>query len=412
MSFRETVAITALALFLEVACGSQVLAKDGPERAPSPMVTICHKPGTPAEQTMMINLNALGAHLGHGDLEGPCVLIDVHNHLPRGVSVDHLVSLINEAGVAMVVLMPVFYGANDPNGQGIDENLVLDFYRQQPDRIILFLGMQRPVLLNVNRWQYPDVPAENLLRFTENQLRTGLFRGMGEFIIRHYPYSLRDGEAVGGEVTIAADTPLMRRFLDLAVAYDVPVTIHYEVDSESLASLLSMLEYGRQATIILAHNCGRPDPETLRALLERYPNLNCDLGGMTPRGLYGSLTPRGGQQPKNPLDDGQGHLRPEWRVLFEQYPNRFVGIGTDLAHPDVWENRGSYTDQIKIFRSWLSDLSLGTAQHIAFQNARKLFKLNMHLICHEPGGHSERGIWVDADSISAHLQHVDRLGGC
>ena len=270
LHMRITVMVAMLALLLGGLDENQTLAKDVTENNPSPMVTICHKPGTPAEKTMAVNLNALGAHLGHGDLKGPCVLIDVHTHLPQGVSVDYLVSLIDEAGVAMVVLMPVFYGANDPDGQGIaDENLVLDFYRQEPDRIIPFLGMQRPLLSNVNRWLQPDnSPAvTDLLRFTENRLRTGLFRGIGEFIIRHYAYSLREGEAVGGEVTIPADTPLMRRFLDLAVEYDVPVTIHYEVDSESLASLRSMLGYGREAKIILAHNCWRPDPETLRALL-------------------------------------------------------------------------------------------------------------------------------------------------
>ncbi len=34
--------------------------------------TICHKPGTPAEQTMSVPQPALGAHLGHGDTMGPC----------------------------------------------------------------------------------------------------------------------------------------------------------------------------------------------------------------------------------------------------------------------------------------------------------------------------------------------------
>jgi hypothetical protein len=44
--------------------------------APSPPeegeVTICHKPGTPAEQTKIIPRSALKAHLGHGDTLGPC----------------------------------------------------------------------------------------------------------------------------------------------------------------------------------------------------------------------------------------------------------------------------------------------------------------------------------------------------
>jgi prepilin-type N-terminal cleavage/methylation domain-containing protein len=35
-------------------------------------VTICHKPGTPAEQTKTIPNSALAGHLGHGDTAGPC----------------------------------------------------------------------------------------------------------------------------------------------------------------------------------------------------------------------------------------------------------------------------------------------------------------------------------------------------
>lgn len=103
-------------------------------------------------------------------------------------------------------------------------------------------------------------------------------------------------------------------------------------------------------------------------------------------------------------------MSPEIRP--EQYPDRFVGVGTDLAHPDVWETPGPYTNQIRRFRSWLSDLSPKTAQHVAFRNAQELFKLNMHLICHKQGAQSGRAIWVDADSLSAHLQHGDHLGSC
>ena len=35
-------------------------------------VTICHKPGTPAQQTKTVPQSALGGHLGHGDTLGPC----------------------------------------------------------------------------------------------------------------------------------------------------------------------------------------------------------------------------------------------------------------------------------------------------------------------------------------------------
>jgi hypothetical protein len=40
---------------------------------PSGMVTICHKPGTPAEQTKTLPISALTGHLGHGDTMGACL---------------------------------------------------------------------------------------------------------------------------------------------------------------------------------------------------------------------------------------------------------------------------------------------------------------------------------------------------
>jgi hypothetical protein len=35
-------------------------------------VTLCHKPGTPAEKTLTVPQPAVDAHLGHGDTLGPC----------------------------------------------------------------------------------------------------------------------------------------------------------------------------------------------------------------------------------------------------------------------------------------------------------------------------------------------------
>jgi hypothetical protein len=41
-------------------------------RNDSTPVTICHKPGTPAEQTLVVDDDAVPGHLGHGDYLGPC----------------------------------------------------------------------------------------------------------------------------------------------------------------------------------------------------------------------------------------------------------------------------------------------------------------------------------------------------
>ena len=47
--------------------GAQVLAKPDARD-----VTLCHKPGTPAEKTLVLPSSAVGGHLGHGDTLGAC----------------------------------------------------------------------------------------------------------------------------------------------------------------------------------------------------------------------------------------------------------------------------------------------------------------------------------------------------
>jgi hypothetical protein len=58
--------LTASALLL--AAGSSTLWA---QRANDP-VQICHKPGTPAEHEIVVDDNAVPAHLRHGDFLGPC----------------------------------------------------------------------------------------------------------------------------------------------------------------------------------------------------------------------------------------------------------------------------------------------------------------------------------------------------
>jgi hypothetical protein len=291
---------------------------------------------------------------------------------------DHLVKIMDENGIAMTVLMPTYYGGNKPEGQGIsDENLVLDFYRKRPDRIIPFLGMQRPVLLDKGRWEQPDAAAERLLRFAESQLGTASFKGIGEFILCHYAYSYPSG-ARAETIRIPADTPLMKKFPDLAVKYNVPVSIHYEIDEESLPSLKRMLEYGRRNTVILAHNGRRADLPTLKTLLTDYPNILIDWSGMTHFGGYGLASPPTPGKGyiwfvKNPIEDGKGHLRPEWKVFAEQYQDRIVGIGFDGAHPEQFINPEVYKRALAAFRSMLSDLSPEAAEKIGSKNAQRLF---------------------------------------
>jgi hypothetical protein len=59
----------ALKLFAGTALGALIPSR---ALAQQQKVTICHKPGTPAEKTMEVPRSAVDGHLGHGDHLGPC----------------------------------------------------------------------------------------------------------------------------------------------------------------------------------------------------------------------------------------------------------------------------------------------------------------------------------------------------
>lgn len=301
-------------------------------------------------------------------------LIDAHNHLPRGIELQDLISRMDKIGVDKTLLMPVFYDGDKPGGQGIsDENLVINWYKQQPSRIIPFFGMQRSILGYEPRWERPDSQAASLLYDMNSELGSNLYKGIGEFIIRHYPYSCPGG-ASGSETDLPIDSPLMRKFLDMAAQYKLPITVHYEAEEKTIPPLKRMLEYKPEVTWIWAHCTGRCTPDVSRSMLQQYSNLYSDLGGMTNLyGSYGCLTVSCGRDPKNPIDDGNNHLRQDWKDVFEEFPDRFV-IGTDCAHPQAWQS--NYFGQcLSKFKLLLSDLTDSTAKKIAYDNAMRILKL-------------------------------------
>jgi hypothetical protein len=56
-------------------------------------VTICHKPGTNAQQTLTVDDNALNGHLGHGDTVGECAApetVEIFWTLPNGGTPDNV----------------------------------------------------------------------------------------------------------------------------------------------------------------------------------------------------------------------------------------------------------------------------------------------------------------------------------
>jgi amidohydrolase family protein len=164
----------------------------------------------------------------------------------------------------------------------------------------------------------------------QDEFKRGYYRGIGEFHL--------SGKA--------ADTEMVKKTVDFAVANNL--YLHAHADDEAVEILM---RHNPRARIIWAHTGFGLGSDRVSAMLAKYPKL------------WGELSYRSG------IVDGSGKLTPEWRALFERYPDRFL-LGSDTWVPERW---ASYGEIMAGYRGWLVQLSPAVAKQIAHGNARALF---------------------------------------
>lgn len=180
----------------------------------------------------------------------------------------------------------------------------------------------------------PDIQtwfkAPVIFDLVQDEFKRGYYRGIGEFHL--------SGDA--------ADTEVVRKTVNFAVANDL--YLHAHADE---AAVEILMRHNPKARIIWAHTGFGISGERVAAMLAKYP------------ALWGELSYRSG------ITDGAGKLTPEWRALFERYPDRFL-LGSDTWVPERW---ASYGEIMAGYRAWLAQLPPDAARQIAHGNARALF---------------------------------------
>ena len=180
----------------------------------------------------------------------------------------------------------------------------------------------------------PDIQSwmndPTIFDLVESEFKRGYYRGIGEFHL--------SGKA--------AATEWVKKTVNFAV--EKGLFLHAHADDEAVEILFG---HNPKARIIWAHTGFSLAPERVEAMLKRYPEL------------WGELSYRGG------ITGAGGKLTPEWRRLFETYPNRFL-IGSDTWINDRW---ASYASIMAEYRAWLAQLPPDTAAKIANGNAKRLF---------------------------------------
>lgn len=275
-------------------------------------------------------------------------IIDLHFHPASAWNIDAVVSMFDQLGVAKA--------GNGPWGP---DEVASSFMQRRPERFVAFAGQgtlhQLIVSHGERAWKLDEPDTRAYLELLDTELAGGLFKGIGEIFANNMNSHAPDFRPT----RFPADAPLMQRLFALSATYGVPVSVHMDAESASIAEMERLLQSNRQATWIWAHTGFFAEPPLLRRLLQQHSNLYCELSWRD-----GSRTTRA------PITEG-GRLRLEWKALLEELPDRFV-IGTDVSTV-------SYADYTGLIRSWraiLAQLSSETAEKLAHRNAERILRLS------------------------------------
>lgn len=309
------------------------------------------------------------ADAGADPYDGP--IFDAHGHMGASFDPATINRVMDSNNVTRQVLMARYYPGKADDVAGRDE-LSLEMAASHPGRFVPLVGMQRPELTGSDKWHDPPVEIESLLHETEWKLASGKFYGIGELIVRHFAYS-RSRHAEQENPIYSTFT---RRLSAIAMRFDVPIVIHMEGEPGLVADFSRLIDENKTVRYVWAHNCGRSRAEVIRSMLEKHATLFCDLASMTNVGpktqSYGTGWPR--SEPYTALiEDGGGHLFPDMKKLFEDFPDRFT-LGMDVAHARGMNSR-NYSRRVNRFRQLLGQLTPKNAKLIAEDNALHLFKL-------------------------------------
>jgi predicted TIM-barrel fold metal-dependent hydrolase len=279
--------------------------------------------------------------------------VDAHGHTVRGLTADRVISLMDMAGISHMVLM----------ARGRNDALTTEIYRHAPQRILPFVSTMYP------GWHRQDM---RVLSFAERQLDTGIFKGVGEVMLRYFGIPSKNEPVIN----VPADSPFIRKLSDIVVSHDVVMIAHMEPEPAAVRSLENLLGYNRKLKLVWAH-CGTVARVRLQtighadigALMDRHPNLYTDISGVQPM----SWAPSGGLR-RPSITDGNGNLLPRFKEVVARHGDRVL-FGLDTPWMQCWAE-----EPFKRWVEWADKVvaqfeDKGIAERIMHKNAERLFRI-------------------------------------
>jgi len=282
--------------------------------------------------------------------KGVLPIIDVEYHHGGKIENERLISRMDDNGVALTWL-----GPNEKLGSG--ESIRLN--ELYPDRFV-----PTTVHGDGKLWHSSD---KGFLEKLAKDVKSGKYFAMGEFEARHYPSNTNNRD-----VHLPVDSEAFKTVFEISSETGIPFLLHHEAEDNLLPELERMLAKYPKAKVIWCHVGRNRNPVTwkqftkaegVRALIKKYPNLYFDFVQSKPGSKYHGTGYVDGIMYE--ISNWGTALDPEWKKLFEEFPDRFV-IGSDI-------NTGRFDNYDRVMDTFrtivLKDLSKTTAEKIAFKNA-------------------------------------------
>lgn len=194
---------------------------------------------------------------------------------------------------------------------------------------------------------------------------------MGEFEFRHYmsPRQYKRGETYR-DVFIPLDSDAAHKLFEFSDRSGISFQIHYEKEDDLIEPLEKMLTKYPNAKVIWCHlaqvrysdRANSYNPEYIRSLIERHPNIYFDLAF----GDFNSIYPGSGERHAR-VWSSSTTVKSDWVQLIVDYPYRF------LAALDIGGDRINHVSKYtKRLRTFISNLPRKTQEIVAYKAAWKL----------------------------------------
>lgn len=164
---------------------------------------------------------------------------------------------------------------------------------------------------------------------------------------------------------IKTDNPVIRKFYSIANEFHGFVQLHTQHNTEFTEDILKLSSEFPNTLTILSHCLPLAQPEDLAYLFKQRKNIMCELSAT------GELHNRLARINRPGRAYDSTGLRPRWKKIIEEFPDRFM-LGSDTCCG--WD--GHYNEAIAEIRSnLLPYLRIDVIEQVAYKNALRVFKL-------------------------------------